>query len=92
MATALPVIATAVGGNAELVTAGRTGEIVPSGDVEALAQAMLRLADAPERALTMGREGRADVQGRFSLQAMVSAHQDLYDRMLAAAGIAKQEH
>lgn len=84
MATGLPVLATAVGGNPELVTAGRTGELVPAGDVEAMAQALLRLANEPDRARAMGRAGREEVERRFSLQAMVAAYQGLYDRQLAA--------
>lgn len=86
MATALPVVATRVGGNAELVDHGRTGEVVPSDDVDALAQALVRMATDPARAAAMGLAGRAEVERRFSLQAMVAAYQGLYDRRLAAAG------
>jgi glycosyltransferase involved in cell wall biosynthesis len=88
MATGLPVIATGVGGNAELVSHGRTGEIVPAADPDALARALVDMARSPQRAATMGREGRIEVERRFSLPAMVQAYQDLYDRQLAAAGIA----
>ena len=86
MATALPVLATAVGGNAELVDEGHTGLLVPAGDVEGMARALLSLARNPERATEMGRAGRKRVEQRFSLQAMVAAYQALYDRQLAAAG------
>jgi sugar transferase (PEP-CTERM/EpsH1 system associated) len=86
MATALPVLATAVGGNAELVDSGRTGVLLPSDDVEAMAQALVGLARNPARAAAMGRAGRAEVEARFSLQAMVAAYQGLYDRQLAALG------
>ncbi len=82
MATALPVIATRVGGNAELVDDGLTGELVPPDDVDALAQALVRMATDPARAAAMGRAGRAEVERRFSLQAMVAAYQALYDREL----------
>ncbi len=88
MASGLPVLATDVGGNAELVTHGQTGEVLPSDDVDAMAQAIVRLAQQPERAAAMGRAGRADVERRFSLQSMVAAYQSLYDRQLAAAGLA----
>ena len=87
MATGLPVIATRVGGNAELVDHGRTGEVVPADDVDALAQALVRMAADPARAAGMGQAGRAEVERRFSLQAMVAAYRDLYDRQLAAAGL-----
>jgi len=87
MASGLPVVATAVGGNAELVAQGRTGEIVPPDDVDAMAQALVRVATDPERAAAMGLAGRAEIERRFSLQAMVAAYQALYDRQLAAAGV-----
>lgn len=86
MASGLPVVATRVGGNAELVDHGRTGEVVPSDDVQALAQALVRMATDPARAAAMGRAGRAEVERRFSLQAMVAAYQGLYSRELAAVG------
>ncbi|APW39493.1 sugar transferase [Rhodoferax koreense] len=85
MASRLPVIATAVGGNPELVVHGRTGEIVPANDSEALAQSMVRLASDPARAARMGQEGRAECEARFSLPAMVAAYQGLYDRQLGLA-------
>jgi len=84
MASGLPVVATRVGGNAELVDHGRTGEVVPSDDVQALALALVRMATDPARAAAIGRAGRAEVERRFSLRAMVAAYQGLYSRELAA--------
>jgi glycosyltransferase involved in cell wall biosynthesis len=81
MATGLPVLATAVGGNADLVDAGRTGELVPAGDTEALARGLLAMAADRQRARAQGRAGRARVEGRFSLPAMVGAYQALYERL-----------
>lgn len=83
MACGLPVLATAVGGNAELVQQGVTGMVVPAADVEAMAQAVLVLANDPARSAAFGRAGRARVEREFSLQAMVGAYQALYDRLLA---------
>ena len=82
MATALPVVATRVGGNIELVDDGRTGALVPPDDVEALAQALVRMAADPAHATALGRAGRTEVERRFSLQAMVTAYQAIYDREL----------
>ena len=83
MASALPVVATDVGGNRELVSPGVTGALVPSQDVEAMAQSLHVLAADPDQAQRLGHAGRAEVERRFSLQAMVSGYQALYDEMLA---------
>jgi sugar transferase (PEP-CTERM/EpsH1 system associated) len=86
MACGLPVIATDVGGNAELVQHGQAGLVIPPDDVPAMAQALCRLAIQPLEAQRMGAAGRAAIEQRFSLQAMVAAYQRLYDRSLDAAG------
>ena len=82
MACGLPVLATDVGGNPELVSPGRTGELVPAADPQALADALLGLAQNPQRAAQLGRAGRAEVERRFSMAAMVASYQGLYDRLL----------
>lgn len=68
MAAARPVLATAIAGIPELVDAGRTGWLVPAGDVESLAAAMVALAATPaaERA-AMGLAGRARVLQRHDV-------------------------
>jgi sugar transferase (PEP-CTERM/EpsH1 system associated) len=83
MASGVPVIATAAGGNGELVEAGRSGELVPVGDVEAMAQSIVGYARDRERARTAGQAGRAAVERQYSLTAMVQQYQGLYDRLLA---------
>lgn len=86
MACGLPVVATRVGGNAELVEHGRTGLVVPSDDVAAMAVALVELAQQPEQAAHMGAAGRLAVEQRFSLQAMVGAYHALYDHQLEQSG------
>lgn len=92
MASGLPVIATHVGGNAELVAHGHTGALVPSGDVQALTDAIVGLAEQPDKARGWGDAGRANVERRFSLDAMVASYQSLYDRCLAASGTTEPRH
>lgn len=82
MASGLPVLATRVGGNADLVAEGESGLIVPAADVPAMAEGLLTMAQSPERAAAMGAAGRAIVERRFSMPAMVATYQGLYDRLL----------
>lgn len=85
MACALPVVASAVGGNVELVRDGHTGLLVPPDDVQALAMALVRLHNDRPLAQAMGRAGRDEVDRKYSLQSMVAAYQQVYDTRLAAA-------
>jgi glycosyltransferase involved in cell wall biosynthesis len=85
MASGLPVVATRVGGNAELVSEGRTGHLVPPGDPAALATALAELMTEPRRSMTMGQQARDVAERQFSLQAMVARYQAVYDRQLRLA-------
>jgi len=85
MASGLPVLATAVGGNADLIEAGETGLLVPPGQAAPMAEALVALARDPARAATMGRAGRARVERMFSMAAMVRTYQGVYDQLLARA-------
>jgi len=80
MASGLPVLATDVGGNADLVDDGVTGQIVPAGDVPALADALGRWAQDEPARRAAGAAGRARVVDKFSLPAMVSAYRRVYEQ------------
>jgi sugar transferase (PEP-CTERM/EpsH1 system associated) len=79
MASGLPVLATDVGGNRELIEPGRTGELLPPGDAAVLAEKIVDYAREPKKARAAGRAGRARVEQCFSLAAMVGRYQALYD-------------
>jgi glycosyltransferase involved in cell wall biosynthesis len=83
MATGLPVVATRVGGNPELVRDENTGLLTPPGDPAALAKALLRLLEDGARAREMGRRARARVCAEFGLDRLVQRIEDLYERTLA---------
>jgi len=89
MASGLPVIATDVGGNADLVLDGQTGHMVPAADAQAMAQRLLQLARNPEQAHALGQAGRERVLQRFSLQAMVATYQRVYDEQLGRSQASK---
>lgn len=83
MATGLPVIATKVGGNPELVEEGVTGTLVPPAQPDAMAQALLKYLENPVRMDIQGRTARLRVETRFSLEAMARAYLEVYDGVLA---------
>jgi L-malate glycosyltransferase len=78
MASGLPTIATAVGGNPELIDSHRTGILVPPFSVEVLAEAMFELVSRPDHGRAMGRQARARAERDFSLPAMVDAYSGFY--------------
>lgn len=82
MASGLPVVATAVGGNPELVGAEQ-GVLVPARDVAGLEAALLRLARDREARRAMGRAARAHAEAEGSLDTMVAAYSDVFERAVA---------
>jgi sugar transferase (PEP-CTERM/EpsH1 system associated) len=85
MASGLPVVATAVGGNPELVAHGRTGLLVPPSDPQALADALAHYLVHPERRRQHGAAGRRRVEAEFSLERMVAGYERLYRDALERA-------
>jgi len=84
MASGLPVVVTRVGGNPEIVREGVDGFLAPRGDAKAIASALVRLLDEPDRAIGLGASGAARVQSTFRLDQTVDKYYELYS-MLAHA-------
>ena len=76
-AAGVPVVATPVGGIRETVVDGETGRLVPVGDVEALASAIVAVLDDPDGA-AMAETARARVLERFAVERMVAETLALY--------------
>jgi glycosyltransferase involved in cell wall biosynthesis len=83
---ALPVVATTVGGNPEIVSEGQNGYLVPPRDAPALASAILAQWKAPEVARAMGESARRRVVECFSIERMVQNYVELYRDIQAARG------
>ena len=82
MACGLPVIATEVGGNPELVSPGKTGTLIPVADHEKMAQALLAYVKDAARMAQEGQTARAEIEARFSMEAMVRGYLGVYDTVL----------
>ena len=83
-ASGLPVVATAVGGNVELVQPGSNGALVGVGDVEAMAQALLKYFNDASMMARQGQAARDLIARKFSLDAMTQAYERVYDQVLGS--------
>lgn len=86
MATGLPVVATRVGGNVELVHEGVTGLMVPPSDPDAMAQALLHYVSNEHLRHKHGYAAREIIDRQFSMAAMVQGYLSVYDRVLNRQG------
>lgn len=82
MALGRPVVATAVGGMAEVVVDGETGRLVPARDPVALADALSEVLDDPARAAAWGEAGRRRAEARFSMQSTATAIEAVFREVL----------
>lgn len=89
MATGCPVVATRVGGVPDLVADGETGRLVPPGDAEALAAAILALFAEPERTDRMAALARRRALERYQARRLVADVERLYRELLAGAGLSR---
>ncbi|HET7763740.1 MAG TPA: TIGR03088 family PEP-CTERM/XrtA system glycosyltransferase [Burkholderiales bacterium] len=83
MATGLPVLATAVGGNRELVREGETGTLVPRDDPESMAVALRAYVESGELGRRQGKAARRAIENEFGMDAMVDGYMKIYDTWLA---------
>lgn len=86
MASGLPVIATSVGGNPELMVGGETGMLVPPSDSIAIADAIYSYVKDPGKLERHGQAGRKRVEENFSIEKMVEGYLRVYDEVLAERG------
>jgi type III pantothenate kinase len=82
MACGLPVVATAVGGLLETIEDGRTGHLVPSGDVTALAEGVLKLLEDEPHRQAIAAAARQAVERDFSWPRAVAATVEVYRDVL----------
>jgi glycosyltransferase involved in cell wall biosynthesis len=78
MATALPIVATDVGGIPELIEHGRNGILVSPDEPVELSRAVIDLLLRPSFARALGRKARVDVTTQYSFERMVRAFESLY--------------
>lgn len=85
MAVSKPIVSTNVGSIAEQIQDGETGFLIPSGDSDALANAVLSLLKDENLAKKMGKAGRERVKERFSIERMTAKYEDLFANLVKQA-------
>jgi glycosyltransferase involved in cell wall biosynthesis len=82
MAAAVPVVSTAVGGVPELVDDGVQGRLVPYGDTEGMAAAIIWMIEHPNECRQMGEAARRRIAEDFSTERMITSTQAVYEEFL----------
>ena len=83
-AASVPIVATDVGGTAEVIEDGVSGLLVPAGDSETLATRILEAMECEERLREFGFQGRQRVLEKFSFPTQVTGYLRLFDSLLPA--------
>jgi glycosyltransferase involved in cell wall biosynthesis len=83
MAAGIPVAVTAVGGNPEIVLAGETGWVIPSGSIEALTRVIREAVKDPASRQRLATAGRRRFEDHFSMDRMLASYRQCYREMLA---------
>lgn len=84
MSTGLPVLASAVGGNIDVIESGVTGLLFPSEDVDRLAHPLQRLLTDNSLRSTLGEQARRAIRERYSVEALLPRYLTLYDSLINA--------
>lgn len=82
-AMSVPVVAYSTGGVAEGIASGRTGYLLPTGDIPGLANRLREILASPSLRASLGTCGREAVETRFSLAALADRHERFYSRIIA---------
>jgi glycosyltransferase involved in cell wall biosynthesis len=87
-AAGLPIVATTVGGNHEVVLDEESGFLVPPRDHEALGSAMVRLSGLPEaRRRSMGQRGHEHIRSHYGLSRVAEQWEQIYREVLMRKGL-----
>jgi glycosyltransferase involved in cell wall biosynthesis len=87
MAARRPIVVTDVGENRKIVDGGRCGLVIPPRDPDAIASAVISLLERPEEAGALAARAQARFRERYTIRAMVTAYEALFDEFLLPRGV-----
>ena len=87
MATGLPCLASAIGGNTDLLGPGPSGLLLPANEPQAWSEALVLVLTDHALAKSLGDSARRRVVEEFSIQAVVDRYQALYHRLIAGQSV-----
>ncbi len=85
MAAGVPVVASDIAPNREVIVDGESGYLRPVEDCQGFALAVRRWLEHPEEGTQMGQQARQRIADKFSIEAMVSRYSELYRQLVPAA-------
>jgi glycosyltransferase involved in cell wall biosynthesis len=87
MACQLPIVATEVPGNIELIEHGKNGILVPSRDSSALFRAVMDLLENPDKGENLGKKARRTIENKFTWDVVSDRILSYYDSILQRSSI-----
>lgn len=82
MAAGLPIIATDVGGNSELIKDEYNGLLIPPGNPDVLSDSIVELLSNPERRKALGANGKEVFNNKYRFDRFLNDYQDLFGKLL----------
>lgn len=92
LAVGLPIVATAVGGNPEVITDGVEGYLFSPGDIQGLSLRLQAILSGAELRLRLGQAARKRAVEHFSLEGMLARYNDLYTHLLRRCQRSREDH
>ena len=81
MASGLPIIATNVGGNSQIINHDENGYLVPYGNTKALTEGIILLSTSPELMKQMGQKARQKILDHYDMDTMLKKYKELYENL-----------
>jgi glycosyltransferase involved in cell wall biosynthesis len=84
MSLGTPALISNIPGNREMIEDGVSGYVVPKADPQAMATALLKMYQNPQKTQTMGKEALARIKNRFNSENTIKGYEAAYQKLAAS--------